>query len=121
MSRAQWLPSLVVALLCWVVTSLFFIDLCDLIYRCGCDHLWAGAAARCNIHNPSGRHCPWCAMGTNQVLVVYLGIVGPQVLLAFRPRRWHWSRRLWLALAAFPAIGGLEGLAVGLFTGYWNQ
>ena len=33
---------------------------CDLLFRCGCTWVWAGAAAHCNIHNPLPPHCPVC-------------------------------------------------------------
>ncbi len=109
-----------VALFAVGFTSVFFIDLCDLIFRCGCDHLWAGADARCNVHDPHSRHCPFCSFGWAGYGITYLGIVVPQGVLAFRPKSWTLWRRLWAALAAFPLIGGLEAVVLGSFTGYWN-
>lgn len=112
--------NLAVALFAIAFTSVLFIDLCDLIFRCGCDHLWAGADARCNVHQPGVKHCPFCSFGIAGYGITYVGIAAPQALLAFRPRRWtHW-RRLGMALAAFPLIGGLEAFVLGHFTGYWN-
>jgi hypothetical protein len=102
------------------LTSVFYIDLCDLIFRCGCDHLWAGADARCNIHNADGRHCPFCSFGWAGYGITYGGIVAPQALLAFRPKRWTLWRRLAAAVLAFPLIGGLQALVLGWATGYWN-
>jgi hypothetical protein len=102
------------------LTSVFFIDLCNLIYQCGCTHLWAGADAHCNIHMPGAKHCPWCAVGPWGGLAVFAGIVIPQVVLSFHPARWNWKARLAAAVAAFPLIGGIEGLAMGLAMGYWN-
>jgi hypothetical protein len=111
--------SLAAALFSVGFSAVFFIDLCNLIFQCGCDHLWAGADARCNIHSPTGRHCPWCSMSLAGSTAGYFGIAIPQFILAFHPRRWTVWRRLGLALAAFPLIGGLEGVALGLATGYW--
>jgi hypothetical protein len=48
----------------FTLTSLFFINLCNLIFRCGCRSLWAGAAVACNIHAQQRHHCPWCSHGT---------------------------------------------------------
>jgi len=91
------------------VTSVFFIDLCNLIFQCGCDHLWGAQASRCNVHNSAGRHCPWCSMGMTGYAIIYGVIVGPQFALGFFPRRWHWGKRLAAALAAFPLIGSWQG------------
>lgn len=111
--------SLAAALFAAGFSAVFFIDLCNLIFQCGCDHLWAGADARCNIHHPTGRHCPWCSIGLLGGSIGYFGIAVPQFILAFRPRRWPLWRRLACALAAFPVLGGLQALALGLAKGYW--
>jgi hypothetical protein len=112
--------NLAIAAFAVALTSVFFIDLCDAIFRCGCDHLWAGADAACNIHQPGGKHCPFCSYGVAGYGITYLGIVAPQALLAFRPRRWSPWRRLGVAVAAFPVIGSLEAITLGLSSGYWN-
>jgi hypothetical protein len=109
-----------VAVFAIAVTSVFFIDLCDLIFRCGCDHLWAGADAHCNIHNAHGPHCPFCSFGWAGYGITFAGIAVPQAVLAFRPRRWNLKRRFAAAVAAFPVIGSAQAVALGLFTGYWN-
>lgn len=120
MDRHSRLAAASVALFAIGMTSVFFIDLCNLIYNCGCDHLWAGFAAKCNIHDPNSRHCPWCSVGDTGATALYLGIVIPQAMLGFRPARWSWKRRLAAALAAFPLIGAAEGIALGMAMGYWN-
>jgi hypothetical protein len=109
-----------IAVLAVAITTVFFIDLCNAIYLCGCDHLWAGADARCNIHQVHAKHCPWCAMPLAGVTAVYFGIVIPQVLVAFRPSRWPWWKRCGLAVLLFPLIGGAQALVMGAFAGYWD-
>src|SRR5579864_8863158 len=63
-------------------TSVFFINLCAAIFRCGCRALWAGADAACNIHAPSGHHCPWCAHGTAGYTAVMVLLCAPQLAVS---------------------------------------
>lgn len=116
----SWIISIIVGCFAAAVTSVCFLDLCNLIYRCGCDHLWGAQAAHCNIHNPAGKHCPWCSVGMVGYGILYGGIVLVQLILGFFPRRWSWQKRLAAALIAFPVLGGLEGLVMGLYSGYWS-
>lgn len=109
-----------IALVSIIVTSVFFIDLCDLLYQCGCDHLWAARDAHCNVHMPGAKHCPWCSIGMSGAGMVWLGMVVPQSILSFAPARWSVMKRLLASLAAFPVIGGIEALAIGLAMGYWS-
>ena len=109
-----------IALVSILVTSVFFIDFCGLAYQCGCDHLWAAGAARCNVHSPDMKHCPWCSIGLRGAGMVWLGMVVPQSFLAFAPARWSVMKRLLASLVAFPIIGGIEALAIGLAMGYWS-
>ena len=115
-----WIISIIVGCFAAAVTSVFFIDLCNVIYQCGCDHLWGAQAAFCNIHNPNAKHCPWCSVGLLGYSLLYGGIVVVQLVLGFFPRRWPWTRRLAAALIAFPVLGGLEGLIMGWSMGYWS-
>jgi hypothetical protein len=101
------------------VTSALFINFCDLVYRCGCESLWAGAAVHCNIHNPDSRHCPWCSIGNGGALAVWGTIVASQAAVTFAWPRIGWPMRAILALLAFPVIGGILALLVGLAKGYW--
>ena len=106
-----------------VVTSVFFIDFCNLVFRCGCKSLWAGADAHCNIHRKDSKHCPWCE---SNPAPVYLSIVGVQAFASFaRIRRGletgrRLGMRLGLAVSAFPLVGGAWALWYGWRSGYWN-
>lgn len=108
-----------IALLAITVTSVLFIDFCNLVYQCGCKSLWAGAAEHCNIHHGPKR-CPWCAIGWNGYIAVWLWIVLPQAAAALWPGSWGEARRLVVSLALFPAMGGVAAAAVGIWRGYWN-
>ena len=101
------------------VTCLFFINLCNALFDCGCTYLWAGAAAHCNIHDPGGRHCPWCAAGNAGFAGVFLTIIGAQALISFGPWSWNWAVRLTLALLSFPLMGAVLAGIMGHIQGYW--
>lgn len=116
----RWLKPTLIALLAVTVTSVFFIDFCNLVYQCGCKSLWAGAAGQCNIHNHSGKHCPWCSFGQTGYAIVYGSMIVPQILLAFLPRRRSLPARLIWSLLAFPVAGAGLAVVFGLITGYWS-
>ncbi len=120
MSQLPWRSAIPVFLAAAAVTSVFLINLCDLIYDCGCRSWWAGAVDHCNIHDPQSRHCPWCSVGEAGFAAIWLGVVAPQAFLSLFPRRWKWPLRLFAALAAFPAAGVLIGLGMGWAMGYWE-
>jgi hypothetical protein len=112
---------LLIFLLGAAVTSLLLIDFCNFVYACGCTHLWAGADAHCNIHNAQPPHCPWCSIGTEGFVVVYLTILGAQFAALRLSFDFGWLVRALLVLAAFPASAGVLALVVGWWKGYWNQ
>jgi hypothetical protein len=98
------------------VTCVFFINLCALVFRCGCHSLWAGGNLTCNIHFTGIHHCPWCQ---HDWLGPFAAMIIPQIWLSFAPAPWSWSKRLALALAAFPVFGGIAALVYGVASGYW--
>lgn len=100
------------------VSSVFFIDFCNLIYACGCKSLWAGAAESCNIHTHGAKHCPFCAIGTVGSYSVWGVIVVVQGLVAFS--RLDFVSTLLGSLAAFPVTAGVLAVALGLWMGYWS-
>jgi hypothetical protein len=115
----RW-PNVLIFAFAATVTSVFFINLCGTIFRCGCESLWSGAAAHCNIHQAGSRHCPWCVHGQVASAVPWAVIVAAQSAIAFWPRPMHAGVRLVSAVAAFPPAGAVIALAYGLATGYWR-
>ncbi len=107
-----------ILLIAATVTSLLFINYCDLIFRCGCTWLWAGADAHCNIHAPRGRHCPFCIKGYG--VGVWTVMVLAQAGVVYARTEWGWRVRLLLALLAFPITGTVLAVVLGLWTGYWS-
>lgn len=106
------------------VTSLFFINFCATVFQCGCQSLWGAADQFCNIHAAHSHHgvkgCPWCSFGYGGYALVFGTIAAAQMLVAFVPRL-TWPVRLVLSLGAFPAVGGILALVLGLYTGYWSK
>jgi len=102
------------------ITSVFFINFCAAIFRCGCVSLWNGADAHCNVHLAESRHCPWCQYGRIASAVPWALIVGVQAGISFRPRSLHPGARLIAALTAFPLTGGLLAVVYGVSVGYWK-
>jgi hypothetical protein len=103
------------------VTSLLFINFCNLVYQCGCESLWAGAADYCNIHDAESRHCPWCSIGWAGGAAVWATIVAAQAVVTFGWRSVPLVPRGLMALAAFPVTGGILALAIGWAKGYWAR
>ena len=45
--QTEWLSGLLILLVSLAVSWSFALDLCQLVFQCGCTHLWSGAAAQC--------------------------------------------------------------------------
>jgi hypothetical protein len=102
------------------VTSVLFINFCNLVYQCGCESLWAGAAEHCNIHDAESRHCPWCSMGNAGAFGVWGTIVAAQGAVAFGLRTGMVVRTA-LAVLTFPLVGGVLAALIGWAQGYWSS
>lgn len=117
--RSAWRPLLV-----WcpaaLVAVVFYIDLCALLFACGCHSLWNGAAAACNIHSAGAPDCPWCQGAWWSGYTPLLAIVAAQALVAGWPGQASTLRRLALAVLVFPVLGSLLALLYGLALGYWS-
>lgn len=113
---SRWSP-FVLAL---AVDCVFFINLCMLIFKCGCHSLWDGADMACNIHMANMKHCPFCAHGKPGQAVVMLAIIAPQLWVALRAP-WTWLVRLLASLAIFPVMEGISALVLGSWDRYWTR
>ena len=102
------------------LTGLLFINFCNLVYQCGCRSWWSGAAAGCNIHQAGVPHCPWCIEGGMWGYTAFGVIVVAQAWLAFRSPGPGLLARLGTTMLAFPVVGGVIAVLVGLWTGYWS-
>ncbi|MBM3796017.1 MAG: hypothetical protein FJW31_18600 [Acidobacteria bacterium] len=119
----RWGVRLAVFLAASTVTSVFFIDFCAWIFRCGCQSLWLTADKYCNIHAAHAGHgakgCPWCSFGYAGYLLVFGSMVAAQAVVAFLAP-WNWPARLGAALAVFPLMGFVLAGITGVWTGYWR-
>lgn len=120
-SRCQQALTFALAAVC---AGVLFVDMCGVIFDCGCTSLWAGGSASCNVHNASGPHCPWCvhptaiATAVGGVLLAQAALIfGPLPLAASALGVWG---RLVAALLAFPAVAAVLGLVHGKGYGYWG-
>ncbi len=101
------------------VAAAFFLNVCHVIYDCGCVSIWNGGAAFCNIQTPGPPDCPFCA----QPNVAYGALYGTflvQGVLMLAPGSLGLGVRALLGLAAFPLIVGVTGIVLGLQVGYWS-
>lgn len=118
-SRQRVVERSAISILSLAVTFVFFINLCNAIYQCGCQSIWAGLARSCNIHTAGVKHCPWCSHGAfvyNSVLAL---VLIPQLLVCWLPGRWNWRPRFVAALFLFPLVGSLAAIVMGWADGYW--
>ena len=113
------LPRLAVLLASASVAGAFFFEYCALLYGCGCVSAGAGGAAFCNIQIPGPPDCPLCAFPSAAEAALG-GTILTQGAVLFWPGPPGLLARTLAALAAFPAVVGAVGAALGLFVGYWT-
>ena len=102
----------------FTVTCLFFINVCDWIFDCGCRSLWAGADAMCNVHIANSRHCPICSHGMVGYTAVMAVVSLPQLAASFWLSRGT-RTRIVVCLLLFPAGMVAAGVVAGSWDGYW--
>lgn len=108
-------------LVAFLITSVLFINFCNLVYGCGCESLWAGAATHCNIHAKHGKHCPWCSHGEAGYGMIFSAVLLPEFGVAYLARRRRFWPQLGMTVASFPLSGGIVALIIGLMDGYWKS
>ena len=101
------------------VAAAFFLNVCHLIYDCGCVSLWSGGAAFCNIQTAGPPDCPYCAQPDVAYGALYATFFA-QGFLVFTPGSLGLGLRALLGLAAFPLVVGATGIVMGLQAGYWT-
>ncbi len=107
--------TLLVTGLVLALTAGLFLNVCDLLYDCGCTWAWAGGVAPCNIHQSEGPHCPWCAHGAAGSGLVFSLTALAEISAARGAARSTLSR-----LAASLIAGAVTLVALGLLFA-WND
>jgi hypothetical protein len=102
----------------FVLTCLFFINICDWIFSCGCHSLWAGADAMCNVHVPASRHCPVCSRGIAGYIAIMAAISAPQIAASMWIPRSRVTRTA-VCVLLIPGAMAAIGLVLGSYDGYW--
>ncbi|MBI4484198.1 MAG: hypothetical protein HY652_15085 [Acidobacteria bacterium] len=102
----------------WILAALLVVPYCGWLFGCGCTWIWAGAVDRCNIHQPTVPHCPWCAHGKPgfSLAAVLIG-VGQAVVIALMGRTSFWMR-IGAGLATFLAVGMAAAYGFALYDHY---
>ena len=101
------------------VAATFFLNVCHLIYDCGCVSLWNGGAAFCNIQTAGPPDCPFCAEPDIAYGALYATFLA-QGVAVFVPGSLSLGLRTLLGFALFPLVVGGTGIVLGLQVGYWN-
>lgn len=94
------------------------LNLCDLIFQCGCHSWFTGAASHCNIHQLNSRHCPWCTM-PQPVFWSTIALITVAQTLAARTRH-HPLTQFAVAQATAYALVAVWAIVLGWLTGYWT-
>jgi len=102
----------------FTVTCVFFIDLCNVIFGCGCRSLWSGADVLCNVHLAGSRHCPFCSRGVPGYEAIMTLVGAPQLAMSMWSR-WSRAARVVVCLLLFPSAMLAVGLVAGAYDGYW--
>lgn len=96
------------------------MNVCAVLFSCGCRSWWTGAAAACNIHRAGVRHCPWCTLEPGLFWSLFAGFVAAQGIAVFALRRRAWWMQLGGAGAAYLASAAASALVLGIWSGYWR-
>lgn len=94
-------------------TWALYINVCQLIFQCGCTWLWAGAATQCNIHRPGVKHCPVCMLPSVEYHALLAMILAAQAYCLWRDQ---WAG----AVLSFPLLASAQCLVLGWYVGYWS-
>ena len=81
--------ALAAAAIAFVVTSVAYMPICNLVFDCGCTWPWLGGVQHCNIHVAGPPDCPLCTGGVPIQAAGFVTIAAPLFLLT-----WGGARKL---------------------------
>jgi len=108
----------VIFLIAASVGYVFFINVCDLLFQCGCQFLWAGAGQLCNVHMPGAAHCPFCSHGAWGLWLPKVAIWSVQAAVVFPGGKLSDRTLLLLSLVSFPIVEALVGWSAAVYSDY---
>jgi hypothetical protein len=68
---------LAAAAIAFVVTSVVYMPVCNLVFDCGCTWPWLGGVQHCNIHVAGPPDCPLCKGGAPVQALGFAAIGSP--------------------------------------------
>ncbi len=82
----------------FVVTSVVYMPVCNLVFDCGCTWPWLGGVQHCNIHVAGPPDCPLCKGGAPVQALGFAAIGTPLFLVSWGGLRgistlWRRSKR----------------------------
>jgi len=115
-----WWRSGAVFAACAATAYATLLNVCALLFQCGCQSWWSGAATHCNIHQAHARHCPWCTLAPDYFWTLFAAFLAAQaVAIVVARRRPLWQQCL-SGLGAYLGAALLSALVLGLSQHYWN-
>lgn len=96
------------------------LNVCGILFQCGCRSWWTGAASHCNIHQAHAKHCPWCTLAPEYFWTLFGAFVLTQGVAVWASRRRPVFQQLSLAVGAYLASAALSALVLGFSQHYWN-
>jgi hypothetical protein len=75
--------ALVAAAIAFVVASVVYMPVCNLVFDCGCTWPWLGGVQHCNIHVAGPPDCPLCKGGAPVQALGFAVISAPLFLVSW--------------------------------------
>ena len=74
---------LAAAAIAFVLTSVVYMPVCNLVFDCGCTWPWLGGVQHCNIHVAGPPDCPLCKGGAPVQALGFAAIFAPVLAVSW--------------------------------------
>lgn len=116
----RWLKGLAVWGACAAFAYATLLNVCQLLFSCGCRSWWTGAASHCNIHQAGMKHCPWCTLAPEYFWSLFAAFVVAQTAAVWLARRRPWWQQAAYGLSTYLVTAALSALVLGFSQHYWD-